>query len=268
MLLIISTLATWGVAYLALFRLYEPSRYITYTLITLWILVVPSVALEAVRFLEPKVMPRLKSLTPVASGMKTGFAIGFVVIVAMVTTYVTASRIRHGEGGMIGTAPSEVYAFLHSLPENTKIAAHPIDANDIPMRSQRSVLAFDKAMFPYHREFYEEMKARVAATWKATYATNYEDILQLKHRYGADVLLVNEAWYGKDPMSFKPLDSILESCRKGLQGGTPLVLHLPQHVVIFKSGPFIIIDLDALDRLQNSHRQLEVRPENSLQPGL
>jgi hypothetical protein len=256
-LLIISALATWSVAYLALFHLFEPGRYIDYALMILWLLVLPGVAIEVIRFIEPKLKPTLTRLAPAVSRSKTGYAIGFVVIVAIATTYLTVSRFRNGEGGMIGTAPPAVYAFLHSLPKNVKIAAHPIDANDIPMRSQRSVLAFDKAMFPYHREFYEEMKSRIAATWTAMYATNSGDILQLKHRYGADILLINEAWYRQDPITVKPFDAILESCRRKLQGGTPLVLRLPQEVVVFRSGPFSIIDLAALDRLQMAGLQAE-----------
>jgi hypothetical protein len=251
-LLIFSALATWGVAYMALFYLYEPSRYILYPLMTLWLIILPGAAIEVIRLIEPKLKPTLRRLVPVVSSKKAEFAIAFVVIVTTATTYVTMSRIRHGEGGMIGTAPPEVYRFLQSLPETTKIAAHPIDADDIPMRSRRSVLAFRKAMFPYHREFYEEMKARIAATWTAMYATNYEDILQLKHRYGADILLINDAWYKQDTIKAKPYDAILESCQKKLQGATPLVLHLPREAVVFRRGSFIVIDLAALDRLKSS----------------
>ncbi len=266
-LLVISSLACWSVAYLALFELYEPSRYVLYPLMTLWLLVLPSVALEVIRFIEPRLKSALMRLAPWLSRTKTGFALGFVVIVAIATTYVTASRIRRGEGGVTGTAPTEVYTFLHSLPVNTRIAAQPIDADAIPMISQRSVLAFRAGIFPYHREFYEEMKGRIAAIWTAMYTTNYGDILLLRQRYGADVLVVNEAWYKQNQAYGKPFAAILDSCRKGLQGNTPLVLRLPREAVVFKCGSFSIIDLAALDRLQRPRLQAKERQGSPLQPG-
>jgi hypothetical protein len=260
MLLVLSAVGTWGLAYLVLFNLYEPTRYISYSLQALWFLLLPGIVLEVTRSLDPGIKPPLERLNPMFLRHKTGWAIGFIVLVTGVTVWVTWSRILHGEGGMKGTASTEVYQFLQTLPETTKIAADPVDADDIPMRSQRSVLASSKAMWPYHKEFYEQMKARIVATWTALYATNCEDILPLKRRYGADVLLVNEVWYHHDSLRAKPFDTILASLHQQLHGATPLVLRLPREAVLFQSGSFSVVDLNVLDRLNSSPRLAEAPP--------
>jgi hypothetical protein len=252
-----SAALSWGVAYIAFLRLYEPSRYILYPLMTLWLIVLPAAVVETVHVLEPKVEKVLRRLPSLRSDIKTGLTAVSVLTVVIATSCLTIQRIRTGQGGMMGTAPPEVYTFLNSLPNDVKIAAHPIDADDIPMRSQRSVLAFRKCMFPYHREFYEQIKARIAGTWNAMYATNYSDILQLRYRFGADVLMINRNWYAEDPIRAKPYDSILEACQSRLQHAKPLVLRMPPEAVMFEKGPFIILDLAALDRLQGGTRSMQ-----------
>ncbi len=246
-LLMVSALLTWGVAYLTLLNLFEPSRYIPYPLMTLWLMIVPGTAWA----MMCRIKPGYPAPRPMGFRIKFAGVAVFVVLVISGAGWLTIWRIQTAQGGVIGTAPAGVYHFLHTLPTNVKIAAHPMDANDIPMRSQRSVLAFGKAMWPYHREFYEEMKARISATLRAMYATNDDDVLALRHRFGADVLVINTAWYRKEPIKTKPYDSIEQTCRAQLRGATPLVLHAPRQVVMYQQGSFIVLDLARWDQIQN-----------------
>ena len=105
-------------------------------------------------------------------------------------------------------------------------------------------------MWPYHHQFYEEIRARIVATWTALYATNCADILTLKQHFGADFLLVNTTLYRQPPVEPKPYDAILAACREKLQSATPLVLRLPPEVVVYRSGSYMVVDLNALARLQ------------------
>jgi hypothetical protein len=248
--LAVAALATWAVAYLTLFSLFEPSRYIPYPLMVLWLLILPGTLMELFRLLKPWVRDAWPQVKLPSRRALNGAAILFVTLVTIATTALIAWRSRTGQGGMIGTAPPEVYTYLHTLPVNVKIAAHPMDANDIPMRSQRSVLAFSKAMWPYHHEFYEEIMARVDTTMKALYSTNYADILALRSRSGADVLVVNSAWYKKDPINAEPYNEMVKSCRNHLADNTPLVLRAPKEAILFEKGTFTVLDLAALEKIQ------------------
>lgn len=250
-LLIVSAFGLWAIAYLVMFTLFEPSRYLVYPVLTLWLVGAAGAALEALRFLERRLGPKPLPEKPLPAGFKAGLVVAFVMVLVVVTGLITVSRIHKGEGGMKGAAPAEIYCFLATTPVTSKIAADPRDADDIPMRSQRSVLAFRKAMWPYHHEFYEQMKARIVATWSALYATNYADILPLRQHFGADFLLVNEALYRQPPVEPKPYDEVIAACRNRLQTATPLVLRLPSSVVVYRSGAYCVIDLNALDRLQS-----------------
>jgi hypothetical protein len=266
-LLIVSAFGLWAIAYLVLFTLFEPSRYLAYPILTLWLIVAAGAALEALRLLEGMIQPKPATSLRLAVRFKAELAVAFVLVLILVTGFITAARIRKGEGGMKGTAPVEIYRFLATTPVNAKIAADPLDADDIPMRSQRTVLAFRKAMWPYHHEFYEQMKARIVATWTALYATNYADILPLRQHFGADFLLVNEAFYHQSYPEPKPYDAVLASFRNRLQGVTPLVLRLPSSVVVYRSGSYRVIDLNALDQLQTQSLSAEKPAEADLRPG-
>lgn len=252
LLLAAAALTTWGIAYLTLLNMFEPSRFIPYPLMTLWIIILPVIVLDGLRFIGEKVHFTWPQSAIPSRNIRIGGTLVVVTLIGAATAGLTIWRVKTGQGGMTGTAPAAVYNYLGSLPTTVKIAAHPVDANDIPMRSKRSVLAFAKAMFPYHREFYELMKTNIITTVTALYATNYDDILALRHRCGADVLVVNTNWYGKDPLVSKPFDAIVQDCRNRLAGATPLVLRVPRETVMLQNGSFTIIDLAKLDRLENN----------------
>jgi hypothetical protein len=252
LILLLSSLINYTIAYLLLFKLYEPIRYITFAQFAFWLIVIPPVALELIHWIER----RGASVFSRTIGEETQEFIrefGTLAIVAMLiaaSASLTFSRIAAGAGGFTGTAPTEVYEYLKTLPKDTKIAAHPNDAGDIPMRSQRSVLVMTVALSPYHKEFYEEMKGRTAAVWAALYAPTAQQVLAPRAQYGADVLLVNRQWYEQDPFPFQPLNQVAQRYQSALGDREPAVLSLPEAVILFESGSFSVIDLQQLEKLQ------------------
>ena len=64
-------------------------------------------------------------------------------------------------------------AFLQTLPKSTLVAAHPIDADPIPMRARRSVLASYETAIPYWLGYYDEEKRRLVASLDACYASSW-----------------------------------------------------------------------------------------------
>ena len=83
-----------------------------------------------------------------------------------------------------------LYDFLRTLPKKILIAGHPRYMDDIPVLAKRSVLANYKMAHPWYEEYYEEVRRRKHATFKALYATDATDVNALHDRYGVTHLVV------------------------------------------------------------------------------
>ncbi|MBD2772392.1 hypothetical protein [Iningainema tapete] len=243
--IIMSAWINYAFAYLLFFRLYEPNRYVLYPFLAFWLLVFPPLFLKLVEFLDKLYYQRNKYLI---ISRKQVLTILFVLVlgVTLSSTILVSIRVVKGQGGMIGTVPTELYNFVKLLPKNTLIAAHPRDADDIPMRSQRSVLVMEKSFYPSHKEFYEEIKARAFSIWAAMYATDPQPILHLQQKYGVDVFLVNRQMYKEDPMQAKPFISMIKSLQSSLGERQPLLLSPPKEAVLYAKGDFSLVDLKKL----------------------
>jgi len=101
--------------------------------------------------------------------------------------------------------PDEIfdgYTFLRTLPKDTLVAAHPLDADHVPLLSRRSVLAFREVAMPYHLGFYAMLKERMIDELAAYYAPrgDWDAVDLLYSKYGVDVMLVSDDRY-TDPRS-------------------------------------------------------------------
>lgn len=248
--LVLSAWFCYALAYLIFFKLYEPNRYLIYPFFSFWFLIFPSVFLRTIGWLEKTGFNWTENIKLSRRYFTILFTIVLLVVVSVSGTLVV-QRVAKGQGGMIGTAPNEVYKFLHSLPKTTIVAAHPTDADDIPMRSQRSVLVMAKALYPSHKEFYNEMKDRAMAVWAAMYTSDAKTILFLKEKYGADVFLVNRQIYQNDPIKYKPFDLIINKFKASVGDKKPLLLFPPKEAVLYKNGDFLVLDLKKLEKLKN-----------------
>jgi hypothetical protein len=82
-----------------------------------------------------------------------------------------------------------LYAFVETLPADTLVAAHPLDADAVPLRTRRSVLVSDVVALPFDHGYYGQVADRTAAALAACYASDWAGVDALGQRYGADVFL-------------------------------------------------------------------------------
>ena len=168
-------------AYLVLLRLFEPARYIMYPFQALTLCCVPFIFNNALSWLTPRLV-QIGSLRVTDMRIR---AIGFVVI-TMLGVGVFSARVYYNRGGA-DTMPSEIYAFLSTLPKDALIAAAPTDGDRVPMRSRRSVLLIGASLYPYHPGYYEEMKKRFVAVLAATYDSSPDAVQYLRRKYGTSI---------------------------------------------------------------------------------
>ncbi len=174
--LLISSLSLFAAAHLLAFHLYLPSRYTLYTFPIIAILWAAGVTRSIGRHAVWVTLP--------------------ICVAAMLfsTRSIERAHTRWTEHPWPRPAGFEsAYAFIAGLPIDTLIAAHPDDADDIPLRARRSVLANTETSNAWHRNYYPQIARRIDASLRMCYAADWSEIDTIADTFGVTAFLVNTA---------------------------------------------------------------------------
>ncbi len=253
-LLCLSALVNYALAYILFIKLYEPNRYVIFVWQCLSLCIFPFTCELILKFVQVRFAKASKP------GLFSKVKLHWIVIILtiFVLTY-SSLRFVLNRGGNLHALPTETYQFLKTLPKGALIAAHPRDASDITMRSQRSVLLMETALFPYNVKFYEEMKDRLTAIWATMYATDIQPILELKQKYKVDYFILNKNLYKHDPLPHQPYLKQLKLFEAELGDREPLISILAKKdAIAFHKDEFYVLNLEELidNSLQNNKARL------------
>jgi len=133
-------------------------------------------------------------------------------------------------------------AFLRTLPKATLVAAHPRDADEVPLLAQRSVLASRETALPYWLGYYRRVSERIEASLDALLATRWEEVDALQTRFGVEVFLVNLERFSESGWHYaEPFDSrMLERFQRGRQEGFVL-FNPPEDRILFREGDWMVV---------------------------
>jgi hypothetical protein len=234
--LLIGALTLWALAHLLLFRLYFPNRYVMYALPVfgaLW-------AAGAARELRDRV-PSLVARRLIPAGVIL-FSIFAIVGAARdgYAAYYTPFRWAPPAGY------EAALAYLGELPKETLVAAHPDDANSVPLRSRRDVLVNTEIALPMHSNYYAEMKRRTNDVFDLLYATDWDTVNRIAEHNKIDVFLLDTRRL-RNPDLFPPYQPPFrrENQRRiadGREKGFAL-LSAPPERVLFESGDVMVLQL-------------------------
>jgi len=238
-ILLLTALAIFATAHLTLFALHYPNRYVKYALPVFFLMWLASI------------VPRLLDAIVARGGGSAGFRrAGRPTIVVAAAAIVVLSGLAAGRSiasdlSRVEPAGLEAaYRFLRTLPKDTLVAAHPLDADGIGLRARRSFLASMETSLPYYREYYRYVSERIEAELTACYASRWEDVERLHDRYGADVFLVNRARYREGGWRyFAPFE---EANRIRFDRGRTagfVLLDPPAGRVLFSAGDYAVVRL-------------------------
>ena len=227
-------------AHLTLFVLHYPNRYTLYAL--------PVFGLLALAGVVPALLAKLRAshrcdrLLTFVSKQTVIVSIGCLVLFAFGTeaTLKLVSVLR--------TPPHQaleaVYRFLETLPKDSLVAAHPNDADDIPLRSRRSVLASMETSLPLYVGYYQRMAKRLEAALTAFHATDFATLDRLHEQYGVDVFVVNQRRYAPgQSLYFQPFSAAAQKqWARGNREGFVLRDPPPERI-LFQQGEFSVIRL-------------------------
>ena len=233
-------------AHAVLFRLYLPNRYIYYSLPVAAMLVacavLPRVLADWTAGLAGRVNPLARP------------AIGFAIFAAVVAGYgVAGARALAGpppyydDHSFLVPGVQASWDYLRRLPKGVSVAAHPLDADQVPLHARRSILAGRDTSLSYHLGYYRRQAERLDATFDALYATDWAALDALHERFGTDLFLVNPRRFA-DAASLRyypPFTERIERLRAdAAASGRPFVLlDPPADRVVFRAGEMTLVRL-------------------------
>jgi hypothetical protein len=233
-----TSLAGFVLAHMYLWTLHQPNRYVRYGLPLFGLIwataVVPRLLAVSMRYrigAQLVAWCRRPVVLVVCSGLLVAGA------AAETVRHITTKLEKHPPPGQ-----EEAYAFLATLPKTTLVAAHPLDADPIPLRSQRSVLASMETSLAYYKGYYQRVADRITDMLVATYALEWAEVDRLYERYGVDVFLVHRQRYTAAGRGYYPpfQTALHERLAQGDQHGFVLV-DLPADRVLFCQGDYCLI---------------------------
>ncbi|MBW2444971.1 MAG: hypothetical protein JRG83_03500 [Deltaproteobacteria bacterium] len=140
-------------------------------------------------------------------------------------------------------ARTKMLRFVAKLPKDALIAAHPEDANAIPLLAKRSVLASKETALPYYRGYYERVSERLEASLRAHYALDWQTVDTLYERFGVDAIVVHDHRYEPGARKFtEPFASALGEALHAERDAYVLV-RPPSERLLYHHGPFWVVRL-------------------------
>ncbi len=175
--MVVTSALLFLVAHAVLFRLFLPSRYTQYTWPAAFLLLA---ALNAAPILE-RVAGRVLALLRGWPG-----AVGFVILAAFLVVRGLDVPSKAPSAERMAT-----FDAVSALPKNALVAAWPDDADNLPLRTKRSVLANRELALPYYTNYYALVRARLEDSYRIQFARDRAELLALCRKYGVTHVLVD-----------------------------------------------------------------------------
>jgi hypothetical protein len=145
---------------------------------------------------------------------------------------------------------AQLYRFLRSLPESSRVASHIMDGDAIPLFSARANNGTFETMQPWLTLSWQRQKARTEDTLRALYATDRAEVLAYAKKYRVSHVLLDRRRYGSDfvkrSKSFEPFSTFAKNllgdrAREGLVLAEP-----PEEAVVFRQRQWLLVSVAKL----------------------
>jgi hypothetical protein len=215
-------------AWVCLFSLYVPERYLEYTLFMMPAFILGGFITMLIRKYPQK---------------KLSIAIGFIVISLFTSHFFWRDDLME-----IPQREHLLYSVLKKLPADAMIAAPPGLANNIPLYAEKSVFLSNEAYVPFHRNYFLTMKARLKDWLIAYYATDSRSVVALIQKYGINYIIVQPADFDASHLKRIPqkayfaFDDSFFMTLKEADLRSYYLLKVPSTCLLYKTKDFRVID--------------------------
>lgn len=241
---LLASLGMYGLAHLLLLKLHFPSRYTYHTLrIVLAIAagIVFTVLLEAGwRWL------RRQSQLQIREKLLLGCTVCFAVVV--ITVPAIPQLFLQFQGWVVGDSPT-LYRYLAAQTPTLRIASIALEANNLPIFAQISVLTGREFALPHHPKYYSLFQQTTVDTLKALYTQKSLELIQFIDQYDVDFLLIEHNFMDSNYLlqqdwlfhsSFQSI--VLELTNQIQQGVQPIVANMSTQCTAVSTENLILLN--------------------------
>ncbi len=188
-----TSLLLFGIAHLLLFKLHLPSRYTIYTLPLAFML---AIGASTGPFLLATKGIWIRVKAGEFWGRFQSRKLALLLLALILTVYAWAQGHvivnMDTQVAVLDRSQRQMLAFLQELPKDTLVAAHPLDADNVPLVSRRKVLANQELSLPYQMGYYRKIRQRILDFFEAYYAGDWGEIEEFVSKYRIGALVVNK----------------------------------------------------------------------------
>lgn len=233
----IGTIAVYLLAIAFAFRLYAPDRYASYggTAVGL------ALPLYGIGLLAPKMRsPRRATARNLA-------ALAFLGVVCLLGGDGVVPR---NGVDLDGRTQASLYDFARGLPDQSKIAAHPLDGDELPFWAGSATVASYETLQPWYVDSWGRQKRRTMSLLRALYATDPDTVLRFATAEGVTHLLLRPDRYRQDFLSrarlFQPFDSFTARLLANVSRRDLVLARIPADAIVFRGSGFVVVDVARL----------------------
>jgi hypothetical protein len=235
--LLLAPLLLHAVARLVAFRLYVPSRHLTFGAAAAGAVIVAAL----VAGIGPGLPPRRRSL----------------VRLACAAVFLTALLGVSGTGaarmlGMTVSPPPALVAALRELPPDARLLAHPEDGNIPPFWAARAVVSSLETLQPWHLGAWEAELRRAKDSLRAVHATDRGDVAAIVRGQDVSHLLLRRGRLHAGSLDESAeVDEPLGAFVRGLLASAsrpPVLADVPPEAIVWQDPAWILVDAARLLR--------------------
>jgi hypothetical protein len=237
MALVSASFIMYFVARLVAFRMYAPERIYQYGM--------PAAALLLTVAVLGHLAPRI------GRDRRTAIRCLVAAAIMLLSVAFTGDGIVPRQGVSLDRrGAADLYDFVSELPPSVRIAAHPLDGDDLPLWCGRATVVGFETMQPWWPRHWFAAKKRAIDTIAALYAAKREDVLAYCNANGVTHLLLRHDRYRGDFRKraglFEPLDAHIALVLGGVEQGDLVLAAPPADAVVFRNRAFSVVDVARL----------------------
>jgi hypothetical protein len=220
------------------FKLYIPNRYLLYGIMGSGLmLIVYAIGLIGDRIENPHTRSTVRNLAVTAF-------IGVLI-------FLTGDHLKACAAiNVDGHVHEPVWSFITELPGNTKIAAHPRDADGISFWTGKPATPGIEHTMPWHDKAWKRNKAKMEDSLRLVYAITREDVLAICEREDITHILTNARMYSHNfrerAETFEPLTSFALELLDGVELSDLVLADPPAEAIAIEHYEYRLIDVEKL----------------------
>ncbi len=256
--LLASAIVCYVAARVLAFRLYSPVRYLEYGCVASSLaLIVSTVGL---------LLPRLR-LRGKRAAIRNFAAFASIAVVLLVAgdgiiredTPVRDSVVNHNGMSIDERDEADLYAFIRTLPPDSRLALHPRDGAGVSYWTGRATTEHHETLTPWWVDSWRRARARTRDTLRALYAVDPDALLEYCDRYEISHLLINVGRYGHDYRAaarvFPPFDAFVDDVLADIDREQLVIPRLTDpSTVVYYQVPWIVLDVERVRKFTEDTR--------------